>query len=71
MPARCRARRSSHPGADLTDERVAHLVAHFPYFRGGLVVDGEQPLEANLPRVLDYLSSPLGLRPGLWPQAGL
>jgi predicted kinase len=69
--ARSRARRATHPGADLTDERVVDLVVHFPYFRGGLVVDGEQRPEANLPRVLDYLSSPLGLRPGLWPQAGL
>ncbi len=69
--ARSRARRAAHPGADLTDERVADLVAHFPYFGGGLVVDGEAPPETNLRRVLDYLSSPRGLAPGRWPEAGL
>ncbi len=67
--ARSRARRATHPGADLTDQRVAELVAGFPYFRGGLVVDGEAPAEANLTRVLDYLAAGRGLPPGVWPEA--
>ena len=40
---RSRQRKVSHPGLDLTDERVADLVRGFPFFRGGLVVDSEEP----------------------------
>ncbi len=68
--ARSRARRTSHPGADLTDQRVVDLVTHFPYFRGGLLVDGNLAPEANVSRVLDYLSASQGLTPGHWPPAG-
>jgi uncharacterized protein len=69
--ARSRARRSAHPGSDLTDERVTDLVVHFPFFRGGLIVDSEEPAEAILARVLHHLSSPQGLKYGIWAQGGL
>lgn len=65
--ARARERRATHPGADLTDQRVAELVGAFPYFRGGLVVDGEAPPETNLARILEYFSTSRGLPPGVWP----
>jgi predicted kinase len=67
---RCRARRQSHPGLDLTDERVAALVRTFPYFRKGLLIDGEAPAEDCLRRILDHLSSAPPIAPGPWSAAG-
>jgi len=68
---RSRRRRAQHPGLDLTDERVRTLVLEFPYFRGGLLVDGQAPADETLARIQNYLCSGTPLAPGLWPEAGL
>mgnify|MGYP000324319375 CR=1 FL=1 len=57
---RCRARRETHPGDDLTPERVRELVTGFAYTREGLLVDGTEPPEA----LAGLLASRLAALPG-------
>ncbi len=68
---RSRRRRALHPGLDLTEERVRTLVLEFPYFRKGLLVDGEAPADETLARIQNYLSTGAPLAPGLWTGAGI
>ena len=42
--ARNRARRATHPGLDLTDERVAEIVAGYPWTAGALRLDSRRPV---------------------------
>lgn len=53
--ARCRARRDSHPGDDLTPGRVRSLVENFAYTRDGLVVDGTLPAGTLAEQIAAYL----------------
>lgn len=53
--ARCRARRSRHPGDDLTDQRVMELVTQFPFTGEGLTVDGTLPVKQRVTAVERYL----------------
>lgn len=54
---RCRTRAGTHPGLDLTDERVCELVNGFPYTRTGLLLDSTLSADRLLDLVEDYLES--------------
>lgn len=54
---RARLRRQRHPGLDLDDARVTHLIESFRYFDGSLVVDSEDPADTILEQVEHYLVS--------------
>jgi hypothetical protein len=60
---RCRARRSRHPGDDLTDERVTELVTTFPYTGEGLTLDGALPMPERVDLVERYLGIKLRTKP--------
>jgi predicted kinase len=64
--ARSKRRRASHPGLDLSDNRVAELVKTFPLTRCGLVVDGELPIATMLSQVETYLQHPHPLSIPAW-----
>lgn len=42
---RNRARRDSHPGLDLTDERVTEIATTYPWWGAGIVVDSTRPVD--------------------------
>jgi len=67
--ARSRERRATHPGLDLTDQRVAGLVVTFPFFGAGLTIDSTVEVAACMARIEDYLSAGRGLPLGRWPAA--
>jgi len=54
---RNRRRRAHHPGLDLTDARVAEIVAAYPWSRAGIVVDGTEPMEKCADAVRAYLQT--------------
>ncbi len=54
---RCRDRAATHPGLDLTGERVRELVDGFPYTHAGLLLDSTLPADRLLDLVEDYLES--------------
>lgn len=63
---RARLRRQHHPGLDLDDARVTHLVESFCYFDGGLVVDSEDPAATILEQVQHYLDASPPFDAGAW-----
>ncbi len=69
--ARSRERRSTHPGLDLTDRRVAELVAGFPFFGGGVTIDSTTEIAASMRQIEKYLSAGRSLPLGRWPAAAI
>jgi predicted kinase len=67
---RSRERRGSHPGLDLTDERVIDLVTGFPFFGEGLTLDSTTEIADCLRRIEEYLAAGIPLSPGRWSTAG-
>jgi predicted kinase len=51
---RNRARRATHPGLDLTDARVAEIVAAYPWTEGALRVDSTKPVAECVAMVRRY-----------------
>jgi predicted kinase len=54
LTARNRARRATHPGLDLTDERVAEIVDAYPWTPGALRVDSTRPVAECVGAVRRY-----------------
>lgn len=66
---RSRQRWGSHPGVDLTEERVNHLVQSFPFCGKGLVIDSTSDVDHCLEQIDNYLSSGRPLAVGRWTAA--
>lgn len=64
--ARWRLRKETHPGIDLTEERVRALVNGFPYTGCGLTVCGERPEAVTLREIEDYVDRGSPVLPGAW-----
>lgn len=52
---RNRARRDSHPGLDLTDERVTEIVTTYPLWGAGIVVDSTRPVAECVAAVMEFV----------------
>lgn len=62
--------RPDHLAKDLTVERVRDLAARYPYFGGGVTIDGRQPVADALQQVEQYLRDGRPVGPtGAWSTA--
>jgi predicted kinase len=59
---RNRARRAHHPGLDLTDERVAEIVANYLWWGRGILVDSTRPVEECVEGVRVWIAGTAGIR---------
>ena len=64
--ARSAARRATHPGLDLTGDRVRRLVAAFPFSGFELAVDSTRPMADCVTSIDRYLTAATPLMPGRW-----
>ena len=60
------ARKSLHPGVDLSRKKVAERAVKYPYCSEGIVVSTEQPVRECADGIIAYLSRESPIKLGVW-----